>query len=137
VTFLLDVNVLVALVLPVHEHHHIARRWFEVEAEAEGWATCTVSELGAIRICAYFEVPPKATADPLMVLRRTARGHVWWTDMMPGRLTEVRAAAGPKQVTDRYLPGLVRRRGGRVATLDRGLARSGGSDVICLLPTDS
>jgi len=134
---LLDVNVLVALVLPVHEHHQIARQWFEVEAEAEGWATCTVSELGAIRICAHLNVPPRATADTLMVLRRTARGHVWWTDMMPGRLTEVRAAIGPKQITDRYLLGLARRRGGRVATLDRGLARTGGADVVGLLPSEA
>jgi uncharacterized protein len=131
---LLDVNVLVALVLPTHEHHAIARQWFETDAEADGWATCTVSELGAIRICAYFGVAPKDTADTLTVLRRTGLRHTWWTDVPPGLLPDVRLATARNQVTDRYLLGLARRRGGRIATLDRGLATAGGSDVICLLP---
>jgi predicted nucleic acid-binding protein len=49
-------------------------------------------------------------------------------------LPEVRAAVTGKQVTDRYLLGLARKNGGRLATFDRSLAAFGGGDVVCLLP---
>jgi hypothetical protein len=46
---LLDVNVLVALLVPEHEHHAAAQDWFAREAGSNGWATCAVGELGVIR----------------------------------------------------------------------------------------
>ena len=49
---LLDVNVLVALVIPVHEHHAPARQWVLTAGTHDGWATCPVTELGLIRVCA-------------------------------------------------------------------------------------
>ena len=49
---LLDVNVLVAMLVPEHEHHVAAQDWFTTEAGTDGWATCVVTELGAIRVCA-------------------------------------------------------------------------------------
>jgi predicted nucleic acid-binding protein len=49
----------------------------------------------------------------------------------------VRAAITAKQITDRYLLGLVRRHGGRVMTFDRAFAATGGDDVVCLLPADA
>ena len=38
-TFLLDVNVLIALIDPAHVHHDIANRWFKAEGRRD-WATC-------------------------------------------------------------------------------------------------
>lgn len=49
---LLDLNVLVALLVPEHEHHVLAQEWFAKEAAAHGWATSAVTELGVIRVCA-------------------------------------------------------------------------------------
>ena len=49
---LLDVNVLVALFVPEHEHHVAALNWFTTEGALRGWAMCVVSELGVIRVCA-------------------------------------------------------------------------------------
>lgn len=43
---LLDVNVLVALLVPEHEHHVLAQNWFAQEAVAHGWASSVVTELG-------------------------------------------------------------------------------------------
>jgi len=135
---LLDVNVLVALLVPEHEHHIRAQEWFAHEAATHGWATCAVTELGVIRVCA--QLPggawlPEMTADRLLLLTAASREYVWWPDVVsPVVLPEVRAAGTAKQVTDRYLLGLARRNGGRVATFDRAFAAFGGDDVVCLLP---
>ena len=135
---LLDVNVLVALLVHEHQHHGVALNWFSNEAAAMGWATCAVTELGVIRVCAQLpgsRWPPESTADRLLMLMITNRGYVWWPDIVsPAALPEVRSAETAKQVTDRYLLGLARRNRGQVVTFDRGLASAGGSDVACLLP---
>jgi toxin-antitoxin system PIN domain toxin len=137
VAALLDVNVLVALLVPEHQHHAIAVNWFANEA-ASGWATCTVTELGVIRVCAQLpgtRWSPEATADRLLMLIVTNHEYFWWSGTVsPAVLPEVRSAETGKQVTDRYLLGLARRNRGQVVTFDRGLAIAGGDDVICLLP---
>jgi hypothetical protein len=134
---LLDVNVLVALFIPEHVHHPLALDWFSRNGTSEGWATCTVTELGVIRVCAQLPGggwPPETTADRLLMLTVSRRGHEWWPDAVsPAVLPEVRSAATGKQVTDRYLLGLARRNGGHVVTFDRALTTAGGNDVICLL----
>jgi toxin-antitoxin system PIN domain toxin len=135
---LLDVNVLVALLVPEHEHHLRAVEWFATDAVGIGWATCVVTELGVIRVCAQLPGgawPPNATAGALLVLTASNPGYVWWPDAVsPVVLQEVRSASTGKQITDRYLLGLARRNGGLLATFDRALAAFGGGDVICLLP---
>ena len=134
---LLDVNVLVALLVPEHAHHVRAQEWFAAEAVVRGWATCALTELDAIRVCA--QLPgggwaPESTADRLLLLTATGREYVWWPEVVsPVILPEVRAAATAKQVTDRYLLGLARKNAGRVATFDQGLAKFGGTDVLDLL----
>ena len=135
---LLDVNVLVALLVPEHQHHTSAMTWFTTEAVAQGWATCAVTELGVIRVCA--QLPggpwsPETTADRLLLLTAARGEYEFWPDAVPpSTMAEVRSATTAKQITDRYLLGLVRRHGGRVITFDRALATTGGDDVVCLLP---
>ena len=66
---LLDVNVLIALLVPEHEHHATALEWFTIEAGQHGWATCAVTELGVIRVCAQLPGgawPPETAADRLL-----------------------------------------------------------------------
>jgi toxin-antitoxin system PIN domain toxin len=136
---LLDVNVLVALVLSSHVHHHHARKWVLSEGIHTGWATCPLTELGAIRVCAQLPVgarPPEVTADALIQMRVANRGHRWWLDAVsPAVISEVRTAQTARQVADRYLLGLARRHSGQLITFDRGVAQDGGADVACLLPT--
>jgi toxin-antitoxin system PIN domain toxin len=135
---LLDVNVLVALFVTDHEHHELALNWFATHAATGGWATCAVTELGVIRVCAQLsggDWPPEITADRLLMLTASNRGYVWWADAVsPAVLPEVRSASKAKYVTDRYLLGLARRNGGQLVTFDRQLAVDGGHDVVCLLP---
>jgi uncharacterized protein len=134
---LLDVNVLVALLVPEHEHHAAAMTWFAA-GSSQGWATCSVTELGVIRVCA--QLPggtwaPEKTADRLLLLSAASRNYAFWPDSAsPATMPEVRGAASAKQITDRYLLGLARRYGGRVVTFDRRLAAAGGADVLCLFP---
>lgn len=135
---LLDVNVLVALLLPEHQHHPASMEWFTTRAGPSGWATCAVTELGVIRVCAQLPGgawPAETTADRLLLLTATGRDYVFWPDAVsPAVMPEVRTASTGKQITDRYLLGLARRHGGRLITFDRALAVAGGQDVVCLLP---
>jgi toxin-antitoxin system PIN domain toxin len=134
---LLDVNVLVALLVPEHQHHDSAIEWFTTEGD-QGWATCAVTELGVIRVCAQLPGgpwPPETTADRLLLLSAASRDYEFWPDAIPpATMAEVRTAITAKQVTDRYLLGLARRHSGRVITFDGGLSAAGGNDVRCLLP---
>ena len=134
---LLDVNVLVALLVPEHQHHATAINWFSKTA-AEGWATCTVTELGVIRVCAQLPGTrwrPETTADRLLMMIVSNREHVWWPSAVsPAVLPEVRFAETGKQVTDRYLLGMARRNRGQLVTFDRALSVTGGDAVVCLLP---
>lgn len=133
---LLDVNVLVALFVPEHQHHELALNWFAATAATGGWATCAVTAFGVIRVCAQLSGgnwPPEVTADRLLMLTASNREYVWWADAVsPAVLPEVRSASRAKQVTDRYLLGLARRNGGQLVTFDRQLAADGGHDVVCL-----
>lgn len=134
---LLDVNVLVALIVPEHEHHLAALNWFTTEGTLRGWATCVVSELGVIRVCAQLPGgtwPSERTADQILMLTAASREWVFWPDAAsPATIAEVRSATTGKQITDRYLLALARRHGGRLVTFDRAISRAGGDDVVCLL----
>ncbi len=48
--------------------------------------------------------------------------HDFWPDDLGHGAVDLRGVVGHRQVTDAYLAGLARARGGRLATLDRGLA---------------
>lgn len=135
---LLDVNVLVALLVP--EPSITAPRWSgsrqpHIKAGRRG-----VPELGVIRVCA--QLPggpwvPEATADRLLLLTAASRAYEFWPDALsPAAMLEVRSAHTGKQITDRYLLGLARRHSGRLVTFDRPLAAIAGDDVLGLLPAE-
>ncbi len=48
-TYLLDINVLVALFDSAHVHHEAAHRWFASVGNAS-WATCPITENGFVRV---------------------------------------------------------------------------------------
>jgi len=129
VTFVLDVNVLVALAWPNHVHHEAARRWFEGNA-SPGWATCPLTESGFVRVSSNPVVPHAVTPSEALALLgrlRELEGHTFLDD-------GVSLAASPhvdrgrivshRQVTDAHLLAVARRHRARLATLDRGLQRA-------------
>jgi predicted nucleic acid-binding protein len=80
-TFLLDVNVLIALIDPSHVSHDAAHRWFDAEGKAT-WATCPITENGVIRIVGSPKYPnmPGSTAvvAEIVTRLRALPGHVFW-----------------------------------------------------------
>lgn len=141
-TFLLDVNVLVALIDPAHVSHDAAHRWFEVEGAA-AWATCPLTENGVIRIVGhprYTNSPGSPAAVAAIVARMTALpGHAFWPDdvsLVAAAHVDPARIRTPGQVTDTYLLALAAGRGGRLATFDRRLstdAVTGGKAALHLI----
>jgi toxin-antitoxin system PIN domain toxin len=109
VIFLLDVNVLVALIDPAHVAHDPAHHWF-AETGAASWATCPLTENGVIRVLGHPPYPNSAGSPaavvPIVARLRTLPGHVFWTDdlsLMASALVDSDRIATPGQVTDTYL----------------------------------
>jgi uncharacterized protein len=126
--FLLDVNVLIALLWPPHEAHARAQRWFARNAD-QGWATCAMTQAGFVRIVSNpaFSRRVVSPRDALEVLQGSLqhRAHRFWTEDIG--VTEAlapigRRLLGHQQITDAYLLGLAIHKKGRLATLDASLA---------------
>ncbi len=128
-TFLLDLNLLIALAWPSHVHHDPAHAWFEREA-SPSWATCPLTQLGFVRLSSNPAFTSDAVSPPealSMLQAITAMdGHEFWSDdvdcVSAAFSTGVRIA-GHRQVTDAYLLSLARARSGCLATLDRRMSR--------------
>lgn len=127
-TYLLDVNLLLALSDPRHVHHEPAHRWFEGEGR-QSWATCPITENGFVRIASHPGYPnrPGEAAAVLELLRRfcSLAGHQFWPAQVSLRqLLPAEAAVSQSYLTDIYLLGLAIHRQGRLATLDRRIPAS-------------
>lgn len=124
---LLDVNLLIALAWPNHVQHRAAHLWFKGRSD-RGWATCSIVELGFVRVSSNARVVPAAVSpqDAMALLRRiTALPHhrFWLDDLRFAESPHVARArvVGHQQVTDAHLAGLALRHGGCLATFDRGI----------------
>jgi len=131
---LLDVNMLIALAWPNHVHHLRAREWF-ADNHLDGWATTPVTEIGFVRVSSNRAViaasaTPTVATDVLRALTAQA-GHQFWADDVALVLGRDPAGTPPRshgEVTDAHLLALTRRRGGRLVTFDRGVARLLGDE---------
>lgn len=126
---LLDGNVLVALVVPEHVHHEAARSWF---FECAAFATCPTVQGTLLRLLLRQGSGIVQAARVLAAVVAHPR-HEQWLDELTYAEVDISHVLGHRQVTDAYLAGLARARGGRVATLDRGLAVA-APDATTLLP---
>ena len=122
---LLDVNVLLALAWPNHQHHQAAHAWFHAESR-HGWTTCALTQVAFVRLSsnpAYTPeaVPPRDGAA--LLARFTAhKHHRFWRELPALATTMLLRASGHQQVMDAYLVALARHHKGRVVTLDGRLA---------------
>jgi uncharacterized protein len=130
VTVLLDGNVLVALAVADHVHHEAASRWF---AGVERFASCPITQGTVVRLLLRENASIGAATGFLAALSAHA-GHEFWADDVPYDTDVLRGVIGHRQVTDSYLAALARRRSGRLATFDVGMAAS-HDDVSILIPT--
>jgi len=145
-TFLLDVNVLIALIDPGHVAHDDAHLWFEAEGSA-AWATCPMTENSVIRIVGNPKYPNSpgspAIVAGMMGKLRSLPGHSFWAEdfsLVDSDSIDPEKILVPGQVTDTYLLGLAKARGGRLASFDRKLSAAavkGGRSSLFLIPTGS
>jgi hypothetical protein len=127
VTYLLDINVLVALFDASHAHHEAAHRWFADVGRAS-WATCPITENGCIRVLTNPAYPtvsarPDEAAERLRIFC-TDPGHVFWYDVLSltdSTVFDVSKLSGHQQITDLYLVGLAAHYGGKLATFDTSI----------------
>lgn len=130
--FLLDVNVLIALVHELHIGHTKVRAWFD-EMRPKHWATCPVTEAGFVRITSNLHLSdhPVEVREAMQMLGLITRlpGHRFW----PMDITFSEAVQpfqerlfGHRQVTDAYLLGLAIKNKGRLVTMDRGVEALAG-----------
>jgi toxin-antitoxin system PIN domain toxin len=119
--------VLVALAWPNHVHHRRALEWF-AQIRDQGWATCPLTEAAFVRVSSNVRAIPDARspAEAIDMLRRVRAlpGRSFWHDDVSPAETDAGPFArlvGYRQVSDAHLVTLAIRRGGRLATFDRGL----------------
>jgi toxin-antitoxin system PIN domain toxin len=146
-TALLDVNVLIALLWPAHEHFDAAHDWFATRGGRARWATCPLTQLAFVRIVSNpaFSPDALAPAEALGLLERNLvhPAHEFWPDDVS--LVESVGPLGPRlqghrQLSDVYLLGLALEHRGRLATFDgglRGLAAGDRAAGLELVPTSS
>ena len=140
--YLLDVNVLIALVDPAHVQHDVAHTWFG-RVGRKGFATCPLTENGLLRIVGHPKYPnspgPPGAVGRSLAAIRALPGHHFWPDaisMADPQHVDMAQLASHVQVTDTYLLALAKANGGRLASLDARRATgavAGGERVLALL----
>lgn len=141
-TYLLDVNVLIALLDPAHLDHHRTHDWFAREGAAS-FATCPLTQNGVLRILGNPRYPgspgtPAAVAPMLQSVTQLP-GHAFWPDdlsLLDRGLVDPARLASHSRLTDDYLLALAASHRARLATLDRRLksdAVRGGIGALALI----
>jgi toxin-antitoxin system PIN domain toxin len=136
-TFLLDVNVLMALLWENHEHHQAARAWLR---QVSNFSTCPVTQLGFARISSHAALGYSMLPDQAFSVLRTflADGrHRFASDDLSceDRVLRTDLMMGANQVTDHYVVALARKHGFTLATFDESLASTfaGEADLVQLV----
>ena len=125
--WLLDVNALIALISPGHVHHGSIHDWF-IRKSFQGWATCAITENGAIRVLSQ-PVFAKGLRRPIQVIelleewKQSDRHHFFPDEvsLTDDSLFHADRIASHKHVTDAYLLGLAAKHGAKLVSFDRTL----------------
>ena len=123
--FLLDVNVLFALLWEPHVHHAAAHEWFGAHGK-KGWCTCASTELGFARAFANPKINPGVASprDALELLegnKRVVKHSFVNEDVTPVIATGDMLMQGYRQLTDAYLFGLCIKKRLVFVSFDTGL----------------
>ena len=132
--FLLDVNVLIALLRQDHVAHKSVKRWFQ-HTGSKHWATCALTQASFVRIVSNpkFAEHSLDISEALELLSTVTKlsGHRFWTmdvDFLEAVQPFAERLFGHQQVSDAYLLGLSAKKKGRLATLDRAIKALAGSE---------
>ena len=130
-SYLLDVNVLIVLAWPAHQHHTPATMWFEQQASS-GWATCAITESSFVRITSQPSFTASAGYDPVtvdqagkMLRANIAHKNHQFLDLNFGfdkvLSTCTGGLQGHRQITDAYLLTLAIQNKRQLVTFDSGI----------------
>ena len=94
---LLDVNVLIALLDPMHVHHEPAHQWFAQRGDL-AWASCALTQNAVLRILGHPRYPnspgsPAVVATVLQQLMCHPRHQFWPVSFSLLTASEVQASA--------------------------------------------
>ena len=122
-TYLLDVNVLLALAHASHALHDRAEAWVRTLRPGDRLATCAITELGFVRVAPQARLSPDV-AGAREILARLARSKRPAFVRLPDDLGADALPAWvktPAQTTDGHLLALAGAHAARLATFDEGI----------------
>ena len=124
--YLLDVNALLALAHDAHVHHQRAERWVATLRRADRLATCSVTELGFVRVAPQARLSPDLSAARDLLVRLAGSTRPRFIRLADDLGAESLPAwvKTPAQTTDGHLVALAVARAARLATLDDGIPDS-------------
>ena len=137
--YLLDLNVLIALVDSGHQHYQATQNWFISSGDAHV-RLCPLTEAGFLRITTNpaYRPAPRTIGEAIAILQllkghpRFAHPHYgyWeikesWVDLTAPFAARI---SGHQQVTDAYLLGLVIKENGMLVTFDKGIQYMAGAE---------
>ena len=128
-SLLLDGNILTAFVIDTHVHHQRVKHWFGTLSEE--FATCVITQGTLLRL--HMQLASDTSARAALDRVRNHPRHVFWPETFGYQGVQITRVLGHRQVTDAWLAEFARRRGGKLATMDHGLATD-QSDVAVLIP---
>ena len=131
---LLDLNVLIALTDPEHQHHQKAWKWFASSGK-ERLGICPLTEAGFLRVTTNpaFHPGPRTLEQAIAILQvLKGRDDYWYCPIDESWITLTAPFAahirGHQQVTDAYLLGLAIKEKGMLVTFDKGIQYMAGAE---------
>jgi toxin-antitoxin system PIN domain toxin len=129
---LLDVNVVIAIIDPLHVHHERAHRWFGARG-GDSWHTCPTVQNGVVRVVSHAKYPNSQPTPVVMSSLKSLVAHPGH-EFVPDSVSLLDSSVRPDrllssgQVTDTYLLHLASSLGVVLATFDTRLVTSAVSD---------
>ena len=138
---LVDVNVLLALAWPNHQHHQSAHRWFS-RLGKQGWATCAITELAFVRLSSNPAFTAEAVtpneAAALLVRYKAHPGHAFVEHLPEIAVAGLENVIGHQQVNDAYLVRVAERKKMVFVTFDhRARAHAEKAQTVVVIGSDS
>ena len=126
--YLLDSNVLIALLTPEHSLHDRARSWF---GGGRPFATCPITQGALLRFhLRWSDQPSFVEAKLLLEAVCGHKLHQFWADDLEYARVPDKGVHGHRRVTDAYLAKLAVAHGGVLATMDEALAALHSSAML-------
>ena len=120
-TYLLDVNALIALGITHHAEHARVAHWVR-GLRGDRLATCSITEIGFVRVaCGTSGLVTDATVARQVLARLKAAAGIELLADANGAADLPAWVLRPAQVTDGHLLALAAKHGARLATLDTGI----------------